>query len=191
MPVDGQDVHGESMKWGEGREVPLVSDRNHSADGLGEALEGRVREIEVRLGGIAPASFGSGRAGIGGRHHDAAARVAVLALGQSAHDLEARAAAEPVVEQGIAQRRGRGPVSDRVQVAVSTGSACSTQHTPHDQEQPPPTSTSAQYHAMPMHDDDDDEAATMLHCPRADERRNGRNERHALMCIETEGKGKH
>ena len=82
---------------------------------LGDVEEHGHGEVEVGARGVAPAAVVAGlgevgRAEVGGRHEDGgAARVAPLGV-VVALDLEARSAAQPLVEQRRAQRRRVHPV---------------------------------------------------------------------------------
>ena len=90
-------------------------------------------EVEVRAWRVAPAAVVGGervvwRAEVGGRHQDGGAPGAappppglVLAL-----ELEARAAAQTLVEQRRAQRRVVHAVPLAVQVAIAARAACKT-----------------------------------------------------------------
>ena len=82
-------------------------------------------EVEVGPGRVAPPSIVAGecvvgRAEVGGRHeYGRAPRVAPAGI-VAALDLEARSAAEPIVEQSGAQRCSGHPVPLAVQVPVTT-----------------------------------------------------------------------
>ena len=105
---------------------PPVLHGHDAGAGLGDPGEHRLGEVEVRLRRVAPPAVVVGervvgRAEVGGRHHGGAGQAAAAA---GAPDLEARAAAPPVVEQRGAQRRRVRPVPRAVQVAVAARSSC-------------------------------------------------------------------
>jgi hypothetical protein len=114
---------------------PAVGDGDDAGAVLGDVEEHGHGEVEVGAGRVAPAAVVGGqrvvgRAEVGGRHQDGGAPRAappppglVLAL-----DLEARAAAQPLVEQRRAQRRVVHAVPLAVQVAVAAGAACRHAH---------------------------------------------------------------
>ena len=101
------------------RHAPVLH-RHHAGAGLRDPGERRLRHVEVRPRRVAPPAGVAGervvwRAEVGGRHRHGAGEAAAAA---AAPDLEARAAALPVVEQRRAQRRRVRPVPGAVQVAV-------------------------------------------------------------------------
>jgi hypothetical protein len=111
--------------------VPAVGDGDDAGAVLRDVEEHGHGEVEVGAGRVAPPAVVGGqrvvgRAEVGGGDVDGGApRVAppppglVLAL-----DLEARAAAQPLVEQRRAQRRVVHAVALAVQVAVPASAAC-------------------------------------------------------------------
>nr|ACN26735.1 unknown [Zea mays] len=110
--------------------LPAVGDGDDAGAVLGDVEEHGHGEVEVRAGRVAPAAVVGGervvwRAEVGGRDQDGgppwpAPPPPGLLL---APDLEARAAAEPLVEQRRAQRRVVHAVPLAVQVAVPAGAA--------------------------------------------------------------------
>jgi hypothetical protein len=117
--------------------LPAVGDGDDAGAVLGDVEEHGHGEVEVRAGRVAPAAVVGGervvwRAEVGGRDQDGgppwpAPPPPGLLL---APDLEARAAAEPLVEQRRAQRRVVHAVPLAVQVAVPAGAACSATRFP-------------------------------------------------------------
>jgi hypothetical protein len=111
--------------------IPAVGDGDDAGAVLCDVEEHGHGEVEVGAGRVAPPAVVGGervvrRAEVGGGDVDGGApRVAVLPPGLVlAPDLEARAAALPLVEQRRAQRRVVHAVALAVQVAVPASPAC-------------------------------------------------------------------
>lgn len=112
---------------------PAKRDGDNAGAVLGDFEEHRHGKVEMGARRVAPAAVvvGQGvirRAEICGRNEDGrAARVAPLRL-VFALNLEAGAAAEPLVEKRRAQRRRVDTVALAVQVAVPTSTPCIHTH---------------------------------------------------------------
>jgi hypothetical protein len=120
-----KETNGEEFRY-----RPAVGDGDNAGPVERDALEHGLRHVEVGAGRVAPAAVVGGervvgRAEVGGGDDDGArkARVAAAASAVAPH-LEAGAAAEAVVEERRAQRRGVGAVPLAVQVPVPARPSC-------------------------------------------------------------------
>jgi hypothetical protein len=119
--------------------LPSVVDGDDAANGACDLAEDRLGQVEVLLGGVAPASVGAGRTEVGCGNDGRASREAVLRPRWVTCELVAGATAEAAVEQSCTQCSSVGAVASVIEITKSASSTYS--HKTHNIQKSSPIPT--------------------------------------------------